>query len=415
MNLADNILTIIANFFRMFIIWRFMRAFFLPKIEKYKEFIGYAVYFYVAMGVLMSFQYPLYNMLVNWIGLFLVTFGYKGSVKKKLIITTLVYVINMLCELVTTYLFADYKVGEGVEQLTPVFATLLVYICEILVERIVKDKGKSDVSFPGFSLLLVPIVSTIMLHFLVTANLQNRMLLMAESCGALCINMLMFWVYYQMTLAYEKQIQQKYTEEQMRIYENQLEVMRQSERKVRSLRHDMKKLMQNIYIMTQKGQSAEVLQCLEDMKFSLENPKEYVKTGYTELDGILNYLLEKGEKADISMEYKVTVVQKLSMEAYELNVLLGNLLDNAISGAKEATPKYISLHILAEKDVLFIQIKNSYAGEIRKKGERILSTKKGKEHGIGLENVRKLVESRQGKLQVDYDENEFLVEVMLYL
>lgn len=415
MNLEDNILTIIANFFRMFVLWRFMRTFFSPKIEKHKEIIGYAVYFCVAMRILLGFQYPIYNMLVNWIGLFLVTFGYKGSVKKKLVITTLIYVINMFCELVTTYLFADYTVGAGVEQLTPVFATLLVYICEILIERIVKDKGKSDVSFPRFSLLLVPVISVVMLHFLVTANLQNRVLLMVESFGALSINILMFWVYYQMTVAYEKQIQLKYAEEQMRIYENQLDVMQQSEQKVRSLRHDMKNLMQNIYIMTKRGQSDEVLKCLEDMQLSLENPKEYVKTEYTELDGILNYLLEKGEKVGISMEYKVTVAQKLSMEAYELNVILGNLLENAISGAKEATEKYISLHILAEKDILFIQIKNSYAGEIRKKGERILSTKKGKEHGIGLENVRKLVESRQGELRIDYDAKEFRVEVMLYL
>lgn len=142
MSIEDNILTIIANFFRILIVWRFMRVFFSPKIEKYKEVIGYAVYFCVAIQVLFGFRYPLYNMLVNWIGLFLVTFGYKGSVKKKIMFTTLIYVINMLCELVTTYLFSDYIVGEGVAQMTPVFATLLVYICEIIVERIVKEKEK---------------------------------------------------------------------------------------------------------------------------------------------------------------------------------------------------------------------------------------------------------------------------------
>ncbi len=415
MDIGNNVLTIIANFFRIVIDWRFMRVFFTPKIEKYKEIIGYAVYFCVVLCISFGFRYPLYNLLVNWIGLFLVTFGYQGSVKKKVTIATLIYVINMFCEVVTTYMFSDYIEGEGVAQMTPVFATLLVHVCEIIAEKLVKDKGKSDVSFPRFSLLLVPIASAIMLHFLVASNLQNRMLLIVESSGALSINLLLFWVYYQMTVAYEKQKQQGYIEEQMHIYENQLEVMQQSEQKVRSLRHDMKNHMQNIYIMTKKGQSDEVLQYLEDMQLSLENPKEYVNTGYTEVDGILNYLLEKGEKAGISMEYKVTIAKKLTLEAYELNVLLGNLLDNAIAGAKEAAEKYISLRIFAEKDIMVIRVKNSYTGEIRKKGERILSTKSEKGHGIGLENVRKLVESRHGEMKIEYDEKEFQVEVLLYL
>lgn len=415
MRVEDIILEIITNAFRVVIVWRFMRVFFQPRIEKYKEAIGYMVYFAVTMLVFLKFQYPLYNILSNWLGLILLTWGYKGGVKKKVTIVTLVYMINMFCDVLAAYAFNDYIVGQSLSQIFTIFTILFFYICEIIVERIVKDKGKSDIPFPMSSLLLVPIVSCIMIYFLMAANLNNRTLLVVESCGVLSINILLFVVYYQLTVAYEKQIQQRYAEEQMRIYENQLDVMQQSKDKVRSLRHDMKNHMQNIYIMIKRGQYGEAIQCLEDMEMSLENPKEYVQTGYVEVDGILNYLLEKAEKAGICMEYKVKITKKLSLEAYELNVLLGNLLDNAITAAKEAEKKYISLHMLAERDMLIVQIKNSYAGEIRKKGERILSTKAGKEHGIGLSNVRKLVESKQGTLQIEYDEKEFRVETMLYL
>lgn len=415
MSVEDSILSVITNSFRIVVVWRFMRVFFLPRIEKYKEAIGYIVYFIVIMFVFLKYQYPLYNILSNWLGLLILTWGYKGGLKKKVTIATLIYMVNVFCDALAAYAFDDYMLGQSLSQIFSIFTTLFVYICEIIVERIVKDKGKSDIPFPMISLLLVPIVSCITLYFLLAANLQDRMLLMLESCGLLVINILLFVVYYQLTVAYEKQLEQIYIEEQMSIYENQLEVMQQSEQKVHSLRHDMKKHMQNIYLMTKNGQYTEVLQCLEDMQMSLENPKEYVKTGFVEVDGILNYLMEKGEKAGISMEYKVKITKKLSLKVYELNVLLRNLLDNAITAAKEAEKKYVSIHMLAEKDMLVVQIKNSYKGEIRTKGERILSTKTGKEHCIGLSIVKNLVESKHGTLQIEYDQKEFRVHAIIYL
>ena len=60
-------------------------------------------------------------------------------------------------------------------------------------------------------------------------------------------------------------------------------------------------------------------------------------------------------------------------------------------------------------------MKNSYDGVLKKRGEQFVSTKKEKGHGIGLRNVRELVERRQGSLQLDYDEKEFRVEVVIYV
>ena len=415
MSVENTVLGIVTSIFQVLIMWQSIRIFLVPKIEKIKEAIGYVLYYVVTVVIFLKFQYPLYTILANWIGLLLLTGGYKGSIKKKVLIATLVYSIGMVIEILVAFIFYNYAIGDTTSQVASIFTTLICYCIKIIVEKIVKSKEKCDVSFPWLSLLVVPIVSCINLYFLVAANLNNRILLIVESAGVLSINILLIVVYYQLNMAHEKQLEQRYIEEQMHIYENQLEVMQQSEQKVHSLRHDMKKHMQNIYLMTQNGQYTEVLQCLEDMQISLENPKEYVKTGYVEVDGILNYLLEKGEKAGISMEYKVKITKKLSLKAYELNVLLRNLLDNAITAAREAEEKYISIHMLAEKDMLVIEIKNSYTGEIRTKGEYILSTKTGKKHGIGLRNVKNLVESKQGTLQIEYDEKEFRVYAIIYL
>lgn len=415
MQMEDYILAVFTNFFRVLIIWQFVRIFFVPRVEQGKEAIAYLAYLVITLTVFFVFQYPWYNLMVNWLGLLVLTWMYEGTVKKKVIIGSMIYVVNMLCDAVAAYLFSDYIVGESISQIFSIFTTLFVYICEIFVAKLVKEKGRMDVKAPNLILLCVPVISIIMLYFFVAANLRNRVLIMIEGCGILSVNMFLFFVYYQMTIAHEKQLQQEQMEEQIRMYKNELEVMRLSEQKVRALRHDMKHHMQKVYAMTELGKKEKVLKCIEDMQLSLENPKQHVSTGNEDMDTTLNYLLEKAEKTGIHMEYKVKISQHFKIEMYILNILLGNLLDNAIEGARTSEKKELSLHILGEKNMLVVQVKNSYSGKLKKRGEQLLSTKEGSDHGIGLSNVRNLVESKNGRLSINYDEKNFGVEAILYL
>lgn len=392
-----------------------MNLFFVPRVKQGKESVAYIVYLIIILTIFFVFQYPWFNLLSNWLGLLVLTLLYEGNRKKKFMIGTLIYVVNMMCDCVAAFMFSDYMVGDSISQIFSIFTTLFVFICEIIVEKLVRGKGRIDLKLPNITLLLVPIISMVMLMFLLEANLQNRILMMVEGCGILGLNLLLFLVYYQMVITYERQLQQEHMEEQMRMYKNELELMRLSEQKVQALRHDMKYHMQKIYTMTEMDQKEKVLQCITDMQTSLDNPKKHVATGNEDIDATLNYLLDKGEKMGLHIEYKVNISQTFTMEMYALNILLGNLLDNAIEAAGKSKEKFIKLHILGEKDMLVVQVKNSYTGNLRKKGKQLLSTKNQKGHGIGLSNVRNLVESKNGRLKIEHDENVFWVEAILYL
>ena len=65
----DYILATFSNIFQMLVVWRFVRIFFLPRVEKKKEMMGYVVYLLVALAVFFVFQKPLYNIVVSWSGL----------------------------------------------------------------------------------------------------------------------------------------------------------------------------------------------------------------------------------------------------------------------------------------------------------------------------------------------------------
>ena len=55
----------------------------------------------------------------------------------------------------------------------------------------------------------------------------------------------------------------------------------------------------------------------------------------------------------------------------------------------------MSVDIYYEKGMLSMEIKNSFQHELAVEKNKLLSTKEEKGHGIGLANVRKMVEKYQ--------------------
>lgn len=68
MQMEDYILAVFTNFFRVLIIWRFMNLFFVPRVKQGKESVAYIVYLIIILTIFFVFQYPLFNLLSNWLG-----------------------------------------------------------------------------------------------------------------------------------------------------------------------------------------------------------------------------------------------------------------------------------------------------------------------------------------------------------
>ena len=65
--------------------------------------------------------------------------------------------------------------------------------------------------------------------------------------------------------------------------------------------------------------------------------------------------------------------------------------------------------------MLFIEIKNSYNQILKKRGNSYLSTKEEVgEHGIGLQNVSKVVSNYHGSMQISDENSIFDVKIILY-
>lgn len=105
----------------------------------------------------------------------------------------------------------------------------------------------------------------------------------------------------------------------------------------------------------------------------------------------------------------------------DVNMLLGNLLENAIETAVQTQQKYLKVDIALKRGVLKIGIENSFLpGELEVRERRgnsvFLSLKKVEgQHGIGLESVRRIVEAYDGTMEAGLRDGLFCVDLILYM
>ena len=378
------ITTLSTNLLRTYIIYRFMRLFFWTDIEeKKKERACYVLFFVLTAVVHLIFCSPGMSVITNIVLIFLITVCYEGALKKKIFVTLLVYV-------------------------------LLLLICDVISEKIlIKNKGE-DKTPHG---MILAVISALCLAelLIVEQELKNRILLVLFGCCVLAVVLLIFYLYDVLISAYKKLEEQSLMEKQMLIYSHQLDVLMQSEEKVKALRHDLKNHLGELALMAGNQNNEEIRKYIQDMGEYMQNQSELVSCGNKNLDSLLNYLLGQAKKKLNHVEYEVRVPSDLCISAFDLNVILGNLTENAIEAAEQTKDKWMSVDIYYEKGMLSMEIKNSFQHELAVEKNKLLSTKEEKGHGIGLANVRKMVEKYQGFMDVSNTNQIFTVKVMLYL
>lgn len=265
-------------------------------------------------------------------------------------------------------------------------------------------------------LLVIPMTGLLALLCLVLGDLRPYYF-SALSCGCvLAADLSVFYLYYMLAQSAMHIRQRDVYRQQTDHYRNQLEVIEESQKRLRTLRHDIKNHLLHLSMELQQGHCEAALAYLKDMEGELANPVEYVRCGNREIDSLLNYKLEKAKQVLAEVEYHVSIPVELMPKSFDINVILGNLLDNAIEAAQGSGRKWMKLVMRSEKGVLLIHIANSCAKPPRKMGKEFLSTKEEiGEHGIGLQNVRRMVERQNGNVEFEYADGVFIAEVMLYM
>lgn len=413
--MLNVLVCICANLFRVYLIRRYILIFVeTDSISRKTEWIAYSLFYLINTGLYLGFRVNWINLLCNIVGIGIIVFLYTHMSKLILFIVSSFFGINMLCEMITILLFVDYKNGEGFNQLYFAMSIMIFFVCVLSAERIVNYR-QNESSVQKMPLILVPLSSIILICLQLYAKTTTYQGIIITSIGLLIINFLTLYLYNGVLEGLTKQYENELLKQKIQIYANQLEVIMQSDEKLKDFRHDLKHHMNELRVLAKQQENAKILHYIEDMHDFVKNPKEIVSSGNVEIDSVLNYLLQRAKEELDIVDAKIILPDDMK-HSFDMNVIMANLLENAIEAAEKSEEKRLKVNIRYEKGVLKIDIENSFNNELLKEKGKLKTTKPDKEqHGIGLSNVTRMVEKYDGTINVSTDNNYFCVKVILYI
>lgn len=196
---------------------------------------------------------------------------------------------------------------------------------------------------------------------------------------------------------------------QMRMYQHQMEIMEQSQEQIRFLRHDMKNHLLHMNRLLLEHDTDALRDYVQETAAHLDTPQEFVRSGNRDIDSLLNYKLLTAQQLGAEIVTDVKIPAEMQIPAFDLNVILGNLLDNALDALKACDDRRLTVSLRYDAGLLFIVMENTCAGE-----PPAVSVK-GAGHGIGLHSVRRTLERYHGELKTDYHDRVFTAAALLYL
>ena len=418
--MLDFMICALTNLFRIFLIGRCASIFLGADVDKKKKHIVYGCFYVINTVLFWEFHTVWINMICNLMGIGAIVWLYTKSVRTNLFITGTIYLVNCGCDVAATSLFVNYRDGGAYNQIYAVISLFLIFMCELVIEKIITiHKDAEDAQ--NISLVLMPICSTIVITLLIYTDTCTDIGLTIVSIGLLIANFLMLYLYNLLLHSISQQYEMEMLKTQLQVYANQLNVVLRGEEKIKALRHDIKHHLSELMLLANKHDVAEIQKYIDEMNSFLKNPNEIVSSGNLEIDSVLNFMLQKAEKELKTVDIKVMLPEKVR-HSFDINVMLGNLLENAIKAAGKTENKYLSVHIKLKRGILKVKIENSFESSyiLRKEQNRkdtILKTTKPftKQHGIGLKNVKKIVEKYNGTMAVTAQKGIFCVNLLLYM
>lgn len=182
---------------------------------------------------------------------------------------------------------------------------------------------------------------------------------------------------------------------------------------IRSLRHDMGNHIQTLEHLVSLHNTDDAAEYLEHLKGKWDDISPEIKTGSPVADVILMEKSREAKEKNISFNCDFHYPENTKLNAFDLSVIMNNALNNCMENVSGNNP-YISISSFRKDSIFMITIKNSFEGQLElEEGNLPQTTKPGKEHGIGLNNILRVAKMYMGDIAFEQRGGEVTLSIML--
>ena len=412
---------LISNFMLIYAKYKAMRIFFSEsKITKKLEVFLYIGYFIINSVLYLIFKNPNINLANNIILLFLLTFIYISPIPKKVIATIIIIAVSVSNEIIIYHLFQLFRLEiNDMEVIVMLVSSMSFYFVVFLAKNLNYIKANYKISFNHIVMISSISISTIYIIIVLINNTMKNNEIHIIFCIAFLfiVNIFIPYMYDILNKTHEKDLEKKLLEQQNDFYIKQLKIMKEAQDNIKYLKHDINNHLLSIKAISNESNDIKTIDKYINNILSLTDVSdEYAQSGNIFIDSLLNYKLQEAQKKHIDIELELKIPNQLNIEPYDMGIILGNLLDNAITAvSKNTEDKKIKIVIYFEKNNLYINIVNTFDGKININEDKYETTKPNQiDHGFGLSSVEKALKKYNGEINISYTESLFSVKILMY-
>lgn len=409
--LEDIIVSCVTESIRIFVILEYLKIFLEINSIK-RNVVNCVIAYAVTLLSYLMFHNVLINMSVTIIGIIFLSSGFLGSIRKKILLSVMVYAIMFVIDLLASFLLYKAPDSNNYEIVSSFISVILFYIVVIAIKKFFSVKGKADLSGQWYLLLFSALLSIAALYIVYKDMAVSRPAVITISIIVLFFNIILYIFYMSMLDRFLYEKENLVLKQQMEIYEQQIRSDIDNNRKIQTIRHDMKHHIREINDLISKNKVDKAKEYLSQINSEIINTQNIYNTGNDAFDGILNFYAEKYKNKSLGLVVSVLVPDNLEINIFDINIVLGNLLDNALENATCNTE--VSLNVKYNSGILYLSIYNLYNESIKKIDGHIVS-KKGKDHGYGLYNVKRIVDKYSGSMIIETENGRFQIEIVMYI
>jgi len=416
-SIQDILISVVMELVRVILIIEYFQIFF-EKVHLYKKVIAGAVSYIITTGCYLGFHNSLINIISTIIGMFIIAAVHEGTLKKKILHTVMCFGVSCAMDMLAGFALMEAPSSSNYVLFSSFLSVVMFYAFVVILRNIYRKRNREEFSGQWAFLLLIVLMSICVAYVLLNDNEISRVTALTVIIVMIAVNLILYYFYTSMLDRYIFMQDNVLLREQIAIYESELRANVEQDRQVQALRHDMKHHIREIYSLADKNTDTDIIRYLDEMSDSIDNIEKVASTGNSVFDGILNYYAQKikQEMNNVNFSVILKIPTDLEISSFDMNVILGNLLDNAMENVSGEAGQELQIEAVLEyiEGLLRIEVVNTFAGNVNKDGERFISHK-GQGHGFGLFNVKKITEKYSGYMMTEHESNRFKVVVLLYL
>lgn len=288
-------------------------------------------------------------------------------------------------------------------------------LLELLVIRLIKRGQGCKISKFDYLIIAMMVATSLLIMNTLIFYTQKNLWYTLSVIGILGIHPLVIFLFHRLAETFRLAEENHRLQRQMDVQDISYSHTVDSFKSIQRMVHDTNKHLLYIRACILAGDAQEAVDHISKTLHQMETSCQKVATGNLAIDAMVSHALSIACDYRIAVKHTIHVpAADICVDRYDLCIVLGNILDNALEAAREVNEignRFIHLDLHANNHTLVIHIRNSMAAAARRKPRNLQEPPEL--HGIGLSNVQRAVAKYGGHLKTAAKDGQFETVVVL--